>query len=124
VGGILAGYFAGYSFIDDVGGWRSMYGVAAPLALVLGVGMVRRRGACDAGRAATCAAVHSGRQACGMAQVAGCSFAAYAASGEALIVPTGHACAPAVPALTLWRDCVAKCVLCRWWCTARAGHAS
>jgi MFS family permease len=41
VGGILAGYFAGYSFIDDVGGWRSMYGVAAPLALVLGVGMVR-----------------------------------------------------------------------------------
>uniref|UniRef100_A0A383VP60 Major facilitator superfamily (MFS) profile domain-containing protein n=1 Tax=Tetradesmus obliquus TaxID=3088 RepID=A0A383VP60_TETOB len=39
VGGILAGYFAGYTFIDEVGGWRSMYGVAAPLALLLGVGM-------------------------------------------------------------------------------------
>ncbi|KAF6252911.1 general substrate transporter [Scenedesmus sp. NREL 46B-D3] len=39
VGGILAGYFAGYTFIDEVGGWRSMYGMAAPLALLLGVGM-------------------------------------------------------------------------------------
>eukprot|EP00878_Enallax_costatus_P029261 GHUV01031709.1.p1 GENE.GHUV01031709.1~~GHUV01031709.1.p1 ORF type:complete len:389 (+),score=104.35 GHUV01031709.1:962-2128(+) len=39
VGGILAGYFSGYLFIDEVGGWRSMYGVAAPLALLLGVGM-------------------------------------------------------------------------------------
>lgn len=44
MGGILAGYFAGYTFIDEVGGWRSMYGVAAPLALLLGVGMVRGRG--------------------------------------------------------------------------------
>eukprot|EP00775_Hariotina_reticulata_P005690 gene5690-5928_t len=39
VGGILAGYFSGFQFIEEVGGWRSMYGVAAPLALVLGVGM-------------------------------------------------------------------------------------
>eukprot|EP00882_Tetradesmus_deserticola_P024091 GHRQ01026317.1.p2 GENE.GHRQ01026317.1~~GHRQ01026317.1.p2 ORF type:complete len:146 (-),score=34.38 GHRQ01026317.1:11-448(-) len=43
VGGILAGYSAGYAFIDEVGGWRSMYGLAAPLALLLGVGMVRGR---------------------------------------------------------------------------------
>lgn len=40
VGGILAGYFSGFQFIEEVGGWRSMYGVAAPLALLLGVGMV------------------------------------------------------------------------------------
>jgi MFS family permease len=40
VGGILAGYASGFWFIDAVGGWRSMYGVAAPLALLLGVGMV------------------------------------------------------------------------------------
>eukprot|EP00879_Flechtneria_rotunda_P028264 GHRR01030361.1.p1 GENE.GHRR01030361.1~~GHRR01030361.1.p1 ORF type:complete len:511 (+),score=137.46 GHRR01030361.1:274-1806(+) len=39
VGGILAGYYAGYLFINEVGGWRSMYGVAAPLAVLLGVGM-------------------------------------------------------------------------------------
>jgi MFS family permease len=40
VGGILGGYASGFWFIDAVGGWRSMYGVAAPLALILGVGMV------------------------------------------------------------------------------------
>lgn len=39
VAGILAGYASGFWFIDAVGGWRSMYGVAAPLALLLGVGM-------------------------------------------------------------------------------------
>ncbi|KAF8072353.1 D-xylose-proton symporter [Scenedesmus sp. PABB004] len=39
VGGILAGYGAGYVFADAVGGWRSIYGCAAPLALLLGVGM-------------------------------------------------------------------------------------
>jgi hypothetical protein len=41
VGGILLGYFTGYVFADDVGGWRSMYACAAPLALALGLGMVR-----------------------------------------------------------------------------------
>jgi hypothetical protein len=40
----LAGYASGFWFIDAVGGWRSMYGVAAPLALLLGVGMVRQAG--------------------------------------------------------------------------------
>lgn len=40
VAGILAGYASGFWFVDAVGGWRSMYGVAAPLALLLGVGMV------------------------------------------------------------------------------------
>lgn len=44
VGGILLGYLSSYWFIDDVGGWRSMYGVAAPLALLLGIGMVRSPG--------------------------------------------------------------------------------
>jgi len=41
VGGILFGYFTGYLFAEDVGGWRSIYACAAPLALLLGVGMVR-----------------------------------------------------------------------------------
>ena len=41
VGGILLGYLAGYAFSEDVGGWRSIYACAAPLALVLGIGMVR-----------------------------------------------------------------------------------
>ncbi|KAI8470339.1 MAG: general substrate transporter [Monoraphidium minutum] len=39
VGGILLGYFTGYVFAEDVGGWRSIYGCAAPLAVVLGLGM-------------------------------------------------------------------------------------
>ncbi len=43
VGGILAGYLSSYVFIGGEGGWRSMYGAAAPLALLLGIGMVRQR---------------------------------------------------------------------------------
>lgn len=39
VGGILLGYLTSYFFIDDVGGWRNMYAIAAPLALLLGAGM-------------------------------------------------------------------------------------
>ena len=40
VGGILLGYLTGYVFSEDVGGWRSIYACAAPLALILGLGMV------------------------------------------------------------------------------------
>jgi MFS family permease len=40
VGGILLGYLSSYWFVDAVGGWRSIYGIAAPLALLLGIGMV------------------------------------------------------------------------------------
>ena len=40
VGGILLGYLTSFLFIDHVGGWRSMYGAAAPIALALGLGMV------------------------------------------------------------------------------------
>ena len=40
VGGILLGYVSSYLFVDDVGGWRSIYGFAAPLAVLLGLGMV------------------------------------------------------------------------------------
>lgn len=50
VGGILLGYLAGYTFSEDVGGWRSIYACAAPLALVLGIGMVRARARAGAGR--------------------------------------------------------------------------
>jgi len=40
VTGILLGYLASYLFIDDVGGWRLMYGLAAGPALVVLAGMV------------------------------------------------------------------------------------
>lgn len=43
VGGILLGYLSSYWFIDNVGGWRNMYGLAIPLALTLGIGMVSLR---------------------------------------------------------------------------------
>eukprot|EP00887_Chlorella_sp_A99_P006942 scaffold2.g6942.t1 len=39
VGGILAGYATSYAFVDTVGGWRAMYGLAVVPALVLGAGM-------------------------------------------------------------------------------------
>lgn len=39
--GILLGYLTSYLFIDDVGGWRAMYGLAAGPALVVLAGMVR-----------------------------------------------------------------------------------
>jgi len=42
VGGILAGYLVSYLAVDVVGGWRWMYGSAAPMAIVLAVGMVRK----------------------------------------------------------------------------------
>jgi MFS family permease len=38
--GILLGYLTSYLFIDDVGGWRIMYGIAAAPAMVLLAGMV------------------------------------------------------------------------------------
>ncbi|XP_052202278.1 D-xylose-proton symporter-like 3, chloroplastic [Diospyros lotus] len=37
--GILLGYFVGSFQINAVGGWRYMYGVSAPLALIMGLGM-------------------------------------------------------------------------------------
>ncbi|KAH6814237.1 Major facilitator superfamily protein [Perilla frutescens var. frutescens] len=37
--GILLGYFVGSFEISAVGGWRYMYGVSAPIALVMGLGM-------------------------------------------------------------------------------------
>ncbi|KAF8022748.1 hypothetical protein BT93_F0302 [Corymbia citriodora subsp. variegata] len=37
--GILLGYFVGSIQIDAVGGWRYMYGVGVPVALVMGLGM-------------------------------------------------------------------------------------
>ncbi|CAN1282690.1 D-xylose-proton symporter-like 3, chloroplastic [Linum perenne] len=37
--GILLGYFVGSFQIDAVGGWRYMYGLSAPLALLMGIGM-------------------------------------------------------------------------------------
>ncbi|KAI8523719.1 hypothetical protein RHMOL_Rhmol13G0094300 [Rhododendron molle] len=37
--GILLGYFVGSFQIDVVGGWRYMYGVSAPIALIMGLGM-------------------------------------------------------------------------------------
>ncbi|GBF98053.1 D-xylose-proton symporter-like chloroplastic [Raphidocelis subcapitata] len=39
VGGILAGYFVSYVFAEEVGGWRSIYACAAPLALLLFAGV-------------------------------------------------------------------------------------
>lgn len=39
VGGILAGYAASYVFVEQVGGWRWMYGLAAAPALLLALGM-------------------------------------------------------------------------------------
>lgn len=39
VGGILSGYLAGAAFVDTVGGWRDMYALAGPVALVVGAGM-------------------------------------------------------------------------------------
>ncbi|CAL8468142.1 g7681 [Coccomyxa elongata] len=37
--GILLGYLTSYLFIDDVGGWRAMYGLAAGPAVILLAGM-------------------------------------------------------------------------------------
>ncbi|GFZ19851.1 major facilitator superfamily protein [Actinidia rufa] len=37
--GILLGYFVGSFQIDAIGGWRYMYGVSAPVALIMGLGM-------------------------------------------------------------------------------------
>ncbi|KAM4083377.1 hypothetical protein ACB094_08G051300 [Castanea mollissima] len=37
--GILLGYFVGSFQIDVVGGWRYMFGVSAPVALLMGLGM-------------------------------------------------------------------------------------
>lgn len=39
VGGMLLGYFVGWAKIDTVGGWRFMFGFAAPIAALVGVGM-------------------------------------------------------------------------------------
>ncbi|XP_021894620.1 D-xylose-proton symporter-like 3, chloroplastic [Carica papaya] len=38
--GILLGYFVGSFQIDAVGGWRYMYGFGAPLALLMGLGVL------------------------------------------------------------------------------------
>lgn len=38
--GILLGYFIGSFEIDAVGGWRYMYGFSAPIAFVMGLGML------------------------------------------------------------------------------------
>ncbi|KAL8548898.1 hypothetical protein ACS0TY_007963 [Phlomoides rotata] len=38
--GILLGYFVGSFEINAVGGWRYMYGASAPIALVMGLGML------------------------------------------------------------------------------------
>ncbi|KAL7173340.1 hypothetical protein ACSBR2_032749 [Camellia fascicularis] len=37
--GILLGYFVGSFQINAIGGWRYMYGVSAPIALIMGLGM-------------------------------------------------------------------------------------
>ncbi|KAH7542409.1 hypothetical protein FEM48_Zijuj02G0070400 [Ziziphus jujuba var. spinosa] len=37
--GILLGYFVGSFQINAIGGWRYMYGVSAPIALLMGLGM-------------------------------------------------------------------------------------
>jgi sugar porter (SP) family MFS transporter len=39
VGGILLGYLVGNNQVEAIGGWRVMFGCAAPLALAMGVGM-------------------------------------------------------------------------------------
>ena len=41
--GILLGYVLGNLTIEQVGGWRTMYGAALVPALALGLGMVRRK---------------------------------------------------------------------------------
>jgi len=38
--GILLGYFVSFLLVDDVGGWRWNYGVALPVILVFGTGML------------------------------------------------------------------------------------
>ncbi|EFN53468.1 hypothetical protein CHLNCDRAFT_25635 [Chlorella variabilis] len=40
VGGILAGYAASFVFVEQLGGWRWMYGLAAAPAVVLAAGML------------------------------------------------------------------------------------
>lgn len=37
--GILLGYFVGSFEINAIGGWRYMYGISAPIALIMGLGM-------------------------------------------------------------------------------------
>ncbi|PQM43148.1 D-xylose-proton symporter-like 3 chloroplastic isoform X2 [Prunus yedoensis var. nudiflora] len=37
--GILLGYFVGSFEINAIGGWRYMYGISAPIALLMGIGM-------------------------------------------------------------------------------------
>ncbi|KAH9324703.1 hypothetical protein KI387_004881, partial [Taxus chinensis] len=37
--GILLGYLVGNLKIDVIGGWRYMYGLSAPIALIMGIGM-------------------------------------------------------------------------------------
>lgn len=37
--GMLLGYLVGYLAVDTVGGWRYMYGVSAPIALIMAIGM-------------------------------------------------------------------------------------
>ncbi|KAL6195521.1 hypothetical protein ACLB2K_031140 [Fragaria x ananassa] len=37
--GILLGYLVGSFQIDAIGGWRYMYGISAPIALLMGIGM-------------------------------------------------------------------------------------
>lgn len=39
--GILGGYLASYLFIDQVGGWRTMYGLSLLPGIALALGMVR-----------------------------------------------------------------------------------
>lgn len=40
VGGILLGYLVSYLFVDANAGWRLMYGISLPLAVIFGLGMV------------------------------------------------------------------------------------
>nr|AFK44058.1 unknown [Lotus japonicus] len=37
--GILAGYGIGSLLVDTVAGWRYMYGVGSPVAIIMGIGM-------------------------------------------------------------------------------------
>lgn len=41
VGGIMKGYAVSNAVDKFQGGWRLMYGAAAPVALVMGLGVVR-----------------------------------------------------------------------------------
>lgn len=85
MGGILAGYASGFWFIDTVGGWRSMYGVAAPLALLLGVGMVR-----VAGGFCACVCVYlRGRGGCCLRETGGWRSMTGAAAPLALLLRIG-----------------------------------